>query len=43
MVEAYPSPDGRSCRYMGTRELYLADLPVPDGSRPVMRRPIAPR
>ena len=47
MVEAYPSPDGRSYRYMGTRELYLAagfeDVPVPDGSRPVMRRPSAPR
>jgi GNAT superfamily N-acetyltransferase len=46
-VEAYPSPDGRSYRYMGTRELYLAagfeDVPVPDGSRPVMRRPSAPR
>jgi GNAT superfamily N-acetyltransferase len=47
VVEAYPSPDGRSYRYMGTRELYLAagfeDVPVPDGSRPVMRRPAAPR
>ena len=47
VVEAYPSPDGRSYRYMGTRELYRAagfeDVPVPDGSRPVMRRPAAPR
>ena len=47
VIEAYPSPDGRSYRYMGTRELYRAagfeDLPVPDGSRPVMRRPSAPQ
>lgn len=46
VVEAYPSPDGRSYRYMGTRELYHAagfeDVPVPDGSRPVMRRWSAP-
>jgi hypothetical protein len=42
IVEAYPSPDGRSYRYMGTRELYRAagfdDMPVPDGARPVVRR-----
>ena len=47
LVEAYPSPNGRSYRYMGTRELYHAagfeDVPVPDGSRPVMRRPAGPR
>jgi GNAT superfamily N-acetyltransferase len=46
VVEAYPSPDGRSYRYMGTRELYHAagfeEVPVPDGSRPVMRRWSAP-
>jgi len=47
VVEAYPSPNGRSYRYMGTRELYRAagfeDVPVPDGSRPVVRRPVTPR
>jgi len=47
LIEAYPSPDGRSYRYMGTRELYRAagfeDVLVPDGSRPVMRRPAVPR
>ena len=46
VVEAYPSPNGRSYRYMGTRELYRAagfeDVPVPDGSRPVVRRPLTP-
>jgi GNAT superfamily N-acetyltransferase len=44
VIEAYPSPDGRAYRYMGTRELYRAvgfeDLPVPPESRPVMRRPV---
>jgi len=44
VAEAYPSPDGRSYRYMGTRDLFRAagfeDVPVPDGSRPVMRRPV---
>jgi len=44
VVEAYPSPDGRAYRYMGTRELYLAagfeDMPEPDGRRPVMRKPV---
>jgi GNAT superfamily N-acetyltransferase len=47
VVEAYPSPNGRSYRYMGTRELYRAagfeDVPLPDGSRPVVRRPVTPR
>ena len=42
MIEAYPSPDGKAYRYMGTRELYRAagfdEVPV-RGSRPVMRRP----
>lgn len=42
-VEAYPWPGGASYRWMGTRELYLAagfhDVPVPEGARPVMRRP----
>ncbi len=45
VIEAYPSPDGKSYRYMGTRELYLAagfaEIPAPDGSRPVMRKDIA--
>lgn len=45
VVEAYPSPDGRSYRYMGTRELYRAagfeDVPFPGGGRPVMRRWLA--
>jgi GNAT superfamily N-acetyltransferase len=44
VIEAYPSPDGRAYRYMGTRELYRAagfeELPVPPNSRPVMRRPV---
>lgn len=43
-IEAYPSPDGRAYRYMGTRELYRAagfeEVPVPPNSRPVMRRPV---
>jgi len=43
VIEAYPSPDGRAYRYMGTRELYRAagfeEVPVPPGRRPVMRRP----
>jgi GNAT superfamily N-acetyltransferase len=47
LIEAYPSPDGRSYRYMGTRELYRAagfeDVPVPAGSRPVMRRSAVPQ
>ena len=44
MIEAYPSPDGRAYRYMGTRELYRAagfeEVPVPPNSRPVMRKPV---
>ena len=44
VIEAYPSPDGRAYRYMGTRELYRAasfeEVPVPPNSRPVMRRPV---
>jgi len=40
LVEAYSWPGGASYRYMGTRELFLDagfhDMPVPDGSRPVM-------
>jgi GNAT superfamily N-acetyltransferase len=43
VIEAYPSPDGKAYRYMGTRELYraagFAEVPVPPGRRPVMRRP----
>ena len=43
VIEAYPSPDGRAYRYMGTRELCRAagfeEVPVPPGRRPVMRRP----
>ena len=46
IVEAYPWPGGASYRYMGTREMYLAggfeDVPVPEGSRPVMRRTVSP-
>jgi GNAT superfamily N-acetyltransferase len=46
IAEAYPWPGGASYRYMGTRELYLAagfaDVPVPQGCRPVMRRPLRP-
>ncbi len=42
MIEAYPSPDGKGYRYMGTRELYRAvgfeQAPGPEGSRPVMRK-----
>ncbi len=45
VIEAYPSPNGKSYRYMGTRELYLAagfeEMPAPDGSRPVLRKDIA--
>jgi GNAT superfamily N-acetyltransferase len=44
VIEAYPSPDGRAYRYMGTRELYRAagfeEVPVPPNSRPVMRKPV---
>jgi GNAT superfamily N-acetyltransferase len=40
-IEAYPWPGGASYRYMGTREMYsavgFADVPRPDGLRPVMR------
>jgi GNAT superfamily N-acetyltransferase len=43
VIEAYPSPDGKAYRYMGTRELYRAagfeEVPVPPERRPVMRRP----
>jgi len=43
VIEAYPSPDGKAYRYMGTRELYraagFAEVPGPPASRPVMRRP----
>ena len=46
IAEAYPWPGGASYRYMGTRDLYLAagfhDLPVPEGCRQVMRRPLPP-
>jgi GNAT superfamily N-acetyltransferase len=46
IAEAYPWPGGASYRYMGTRELYLAagfaDVPVPQGCRPVMRRSLRP-
>jgi GNAT superfamily N-acetyltransferase len=46
IAEAYPWPGGASYRYMGTRELYLAagfaDVPVPPGCRPVMRRSLRP-
>jgi GNAT superfamily N-acetyltransferase len=46
LVEAYPWPGGASYRYMGTRDLYLAagfhEMPVPQGQRPVMRRPARP-
>jgi GNAT superfamily N-acetyltransferase len=41
-IEAYPWPGGASYRFMGTRDLYLGagfrDVPVPEGSRPLMRR-----
>ena len=44
MLEAYPSPDGKAYRYMGTRELYRAagfeEIPGPPKTRPVMRRPV---
>jgi GNAT superfamily N-acetyltransferase len=43
VIEAYPSPDGKAYRYMGTRELYRAagfeEVPGPPEGRPVMRRP----
>ena len=43
VIEAYPSPDGKAYRYMGTRALYRAagfeEVPGPPGGRPVMRRP----
>lgn len=42
IIEAYPSPNRKSYRYMGTRRLYLAlgfeDVEVPAGRRPVLRR-----
>ncbi len=44
VIEAYPSPDGKAYRYMGTRELYRAagfeEVPGPPEGRPVMRRPV---
>ena len=44
VIEAYPSPDGKAYRYMGTRELYraagFAEVPGPPEGRPVMRRPV---
>jgi GNAT superfamily N-acetyltransferase len=46
IAESYPWPGGASYRYMGTRDLYLGagfhDVPVPEGSRPVMRRRLGP-
>jgi GNAT superfamily N-acetyltransferase len=43
VIEAYPSPDEKAYRYMGTRELYraagFAEMPGPPERRPVMRRP----
>ena len=43
LIEAYPSPDGKAYRYMGTRELYRAagfdEVPGPPEGRPVMRKP----
>ncbi len=43
VIEAYPSPDGKAYRYMGTRELYRAagfeEVAGPPEGRPVMRRP----
>jgi GNAT superfamily N-acetyltransferase len=43
VIEAYPSPDGKAYRYMGTRELYraagFAEVAGPPEGRPVMRRP----
>ena len=43
VIEAYPSPDGKAYRYMGTRALYRAagfeEVPGPPEGRPVMRRP----
>jgi GNAT superfamily N-acetyltransferase len=45
VIEAYPSPNGKSYRYMGTRELYrqagFEEIPAPDSSRPVMRKDLA--
>lgn len=43
ILEAYPSPDGKAYRYMGTRELYLkagyVDVGIDEASaRPVMRK-----
>ena len=44
VIEAYPSPDGKAYRYMGTRELYRAagfeEVAGPAEGRPVMRRPV---
>ena len=44
VIEAYPSPDGKAYRYMGTRELYRAagfeEVAGPPEGRPVMRRPV---
>jgi GNAT superfamily N-acetyltransferase len=46
VIEAYPSPDGKSYRYMGTRELYrtagFEEVAGPPERRPVMRRPAWP-
>ena len=43
VIEAYPSPDGKSYRYMGTRDLYRSagfeEVAGPPGGRSVMRRP----
>lgn len=43
VIEAYPSPDGKAYRYMGTRDMYRAagftEVPGPLEGRPVMRRP----
>jgi GNAT superfamily N-acetyltransferase len=45
VIEAYPSPNGKSYRYMGTRELYrqagFEEVPGPDGRRPVLRKNLA--
>lgn len=45
VVEAYPSPNGKSYRYMGTRELYqqagFEEIPVPAGRRPVLRKHVS--
>jgi GNAT superfamily N-acetyltransferase len=46
ILEAYPSPNGKAYRYMGTRELYLAagfrDVEAAEGTRPVMRKVLLP-